>query len=515
MKNKADNYRYYKIPFTKTKTYKIILAVAILLSVGAVATLLYFFLRAPVVYSEELTISFASEEDCPAGNIKDSALKSAMDFELNKTYYIVIDYAYTAPRDSNGRDNICADINLSPASNVSATLEETASANFSEKVVDDELNINIKYSVPEKEGDQKYIRIVVRVIPLKSDISYVRATFSLNDRETDLCSKVVTVNDNYVSGMTFTLNDDGQSFTLSGTTDNIGENVIIPSTHIGKKVTAIGESAFYQNEKVENIVVPDSITSIGGWAFFKCNNLISISLPDSITAIGDWTFYNCKSLINITLPSSLTYIGKGAFADCNKLAGVKFSNSLTTIGQQAFWGCDWLTEIHIPQSVMSIGQGAFSNCYNLSSITVDANNINYYSSENCLIFKRTNILICGCKNNIIPDGVVGIDNYAFEYCWGLKSIVIPKSVVFIGEFAFDWANGLTVIGVETGSPRALDYPCDLTTVYYGGTEEEWDLISIGSSNRGLLEANRYYYSETRPFGSNRYWHYVDGEIEIW
>ena len=68
------------------------------------------------------------------------------------------------------------------------------------------------------------------------------------------------------------------------------------------------------------------------------------------------------------------------------------------------------------------------------------------------------------------------------------------------------------------------YYCNaLSTVYYGGTAEEWADVSIDSTgNDKLTSATVYYYSETEPalnedetaYDGN-YWHFVEGEIVIW
>ena len=59
---------------------------------------------------------------------------------------------------------------------------------------------------------------------------------------------------------------------------------------------------------------------------------------------------------------------------------------------------------------------------------------------------------------------------------------------------------------------------DLEIVYYKGTQSEWDEISIGNLdgyNNYLLNATRYYYSESQPSEEGNFWHYVDGEIVVW
>jgi hypothetical protein len=74
-------------------------------------------------------------------------------------------------------------------------------------------------------------------------------------------------------------------------------------------------------------------------------------------------------------------------------------------------------------------------------------------------------------------------------------VTIGNSVTSIGRLAF---SGCSALGV----------------VYYMGTEEAWNKISIESNNTILTSAERYYYSEIQPT-SEGYWHYVDGVPTLW
>ena len=75
-----------------------------------------------------------------------------------------------------------------------------------------------------------------------------------------------------------------------------------------------------------------------------------------------------------------------------------------------------------------------------------------------------------------------------------------------------------VIGKEITSIGAenFDSGSSLQRVYYEGTAAEWSQISIGSSNGKLQSVIVYYYSETKPTTSGKFWHYTaDGQVAVW
>ena len=104
-----------------------------------------------------------------------------------------------------------------------------------------------------------------------------------------------------------------------------------------------------------------------------------------------------------------------------------------------------MTELTLPNSVTSIGDSAFYVCRGLEKITVESGNSCYDSRDNCnsIIDKKTNTLIVGCKNSIIPNSVTSIGSGAFAYCSGLTELTLPNSVTSIGYAAFRGCSGLT------------------------------------------------------------------------
>ena len=145
----------------------------------------------------------------------------------------------------------------------------------------------------------------------------------------------------------------------------------------------------------------------------------------------------------------VTDIGSSAFNNFTSLTNITIPSSVTSIGDSAFYGCSGLSSVTIPSSVTSIDYYAFSNCSGLTSITVESGNTAYRSEGNCLIRIADNVLLAGCKNSIIPDGVASIGHSAFMGCSGLSSVTIPSSVTSIGDYAFYNCSGLTSITIPS------------------------------------------------------------------
>ena len=312
-------------------------------------------------------------------------------------------------------------------------------------------------------------------------------------------------------------------------------------------VTSTGDYAFADCKNLVTISMADTVTSISFGSFCNCPSLEEVTIPENATKIGYTSFASCINLKKVTIPQTVKVIDTGAFAlhnledvyyggmieewrnikvwegndvlnnatihctdgdiigkenlvasgNCNEnitwtldvdgtltISGtgemppyydypewhdyaedvkvVIIDPRITTIGDYAFNGCTNLRGITIPDGVTKIGYWAFGDCKNLQGV-------------------------------VIPTGVTEIGNYAFASCESLTYILIPVSLTEIGLGIFSKCTSLKEIKIPyavQGIKEEAFRECEsLATVDYDGTKEQWQAISIDSTeNDALLNA---------------------------
>ena len=137
-------------------------------------------------------------------------------------------------------------------------------------------------------------------------------------------------------------------------------------------------------------------------------------------------------------------IGAEAFAGSGALS-VTVPDGVTFIDSRAFANCLSLTSFHVPDTVTELGLRVFEGCSSLTELTVGESNTVYYSKNNCIITLESGLLVAGCGDSVIPDGVISIASGAFYGSSKLKSAVIPEGVTAIGSYAFYGCSNVTAI----------------------------------------------------------------------
>ena len=231
----------------------------------------------------------------------------------------------------------------------------------------------------------------------------------------------------------------------------------ITNVIIENDVKSVGEKAFYNCEQIKNINIPIFINTIEASTFANCVSLTTITIPESIVSIGYWAFQNCANLTNIFITDLSAWckisglgnlMGEKMSGDENRklylnnepLTKIIIPENITIIETSAFSNCKSLTKVTLPNGFTSIGSGAFNNCSNLASIN-------------------------------IPNSVTSIGHKAFNNCGKLTNIIIPNSVTFIGNYAFKGCNKLLY-----NEKNDLNYIGNLENPY---------LYLIGIANSGL------------------------------
>ena len=93
----------------------------------------------------------------------------------------------------------------------------------------------------------------------------------------------------------------------------------------------------------------------------------------------------------------------------------------------------------------------------------------------------------------IPESVDDIGAYAFYNCASLSNVAIPKSVRSISDYAFSGCTNLESVSIPqsvTGVGAYAFYGCDsLKDIYYSGTKNAWNNISIFSNGNNRLSVS--------------------------
>lgn len=298
-------------------------------------------------------------------------------------------------------------------------------------------------------------------------------------------------------------------------------NSVIPNDGT---VSAIGEYAFYNCNKITNVVIPDGVSEIGAYAFWGCAELERLRLPaiSQSFIIGAHAFSGCTSLMRIDFggsedewafviekgvgwdegtPDYLVYCGEiimqkgdevhtygleytlnsdhnsysvsyGRAVDTDVIIpAFYYGKRVTAIAENGFAGIG-ITSVRIPNGVETIGASAFISCSSLIKATMP-NTLKSIGNQ----------AFFGCESlqNIeIPVGVTEIGGEAFCKCNGLTEIEIPEGVVTIGTGAFEACDNLTTVSIPK-SVTKIEYGAfmrcsEITTFIYGGTDSQWAAI---------------------------------------
>lgn len=250
-----------------------------------------------------------------------------------------------------------------------------------------------------------------------------------------------------------------------------------------EKITYIGPLAFSYTSLSGALIMPDDVTEIGTCAF--SGTLIgSVSFSPRLNRIGDYAFEQCTSLTGtLTLPETLTYIGNNAFSRCSFTGELHLPNSLEYIGYRAFNSAgNFVGGLRIPDKITKLNGATF---YGGFSGHLDLNNVIEFGMEEFSVCGFTGVLI-------IPDGTIKIPNNFMQGSSTLSKIIFPSSLKQIGSCAFEGQRRLCediifpegLVSIEerafnqcTNIPR-IELPSSLQTINRFAFNECYNISSI-------------------------------------
>ncbi len=263
--------------------------------------------------------------------------------------------------------------------------------------------------------------------------------------------------------------------------DKTDKIFIVPAT-----VKTIGARAFNDDKNLQQIVLPSGLEEIAYGAFYNCKSLSEIVIPGSVTIIEDSAFYGCSDLYKIELGEGITTINNSVFKNCTALTDIVFSDSLEVISSNAFYGCTAIGNLKLPEKLKIIGDGAFDGCTALATLNFPES----LTSIGASVFAN-----CTALTYIsLPDSISSMGSAVFKNCLNLEKICLSEgNLAKIPANAFNGCGKLTDIYVSSNITEFGDsvfLGCNqLSYIYFGGTETQWDNISIVSSNSVIWAAN--------------------------
>lgn len=214
-------------------------------------------------------------------------------------------------------------------------------------------------------------------------------------------------------------------------------------------------------------------TTLPPWKDYE-SDVKKISIGEKITYIGNYAFNALTNVSEIIIPDGIKGIGKFAFVNCSNLADITISKNIEYVGESVFTGTAYYgnTENWENGNVLYIDDVLVAGKYTLS--------------DNYEIRQGT---------RIIADAALSACKYY------LTGLVIPESVKYIGAqilvdniYTYEWTS-------------------------YAGTKEQWDMISINSNNKQLLDQVLFECNSEKAFfcgtcGDNIAWtlYFNSGEL---
>lgn len=212
-------------------------------------------------------------------------------------------------------------------------------------------------------------------------------------------------------------------------------------------VTELAPCLFWDNQIIEEVILPESLINISGDTFYNSANLKKVNIPKNVKFMGNNPFAGCPNIV-VTSESPYFNLVDGVLYNKDFTRLIYYPISKTNeryeikegcriLGKHSFYLCDNLKEVVIPSSIIKLENNPFSGCTKINLI----NKSEYYHIDDSVIYDKDYSSVIGCLNSIDTDCLVLKDvkricRNSFWNCKGIKKIVLPETLESIGYNPF-------------------------------------------------------------------------------
>lgn len=254
---------------------------------------------------------------------------------------------------------------------------------------------------------------------------------------------------------------------ITGYTDALPEELVIPEKIDGKNVEWIHIQAFENCTKLKSVTLPKTLQVLNFACFSGCSSLETVNLPEEMKSLhsissnafddtpwleaqrkktpliifGDILYDGMGSSGDVVIPEEVHNINEMAFRNNKTLTSVKFPSALETIDNNAFDGCIGLKSVTIPGTVDTVEDGAFCDCTGLETLTMESgvSKLNAGAFYGCTALKTIEF-----SDTLLFLSGGGFDG-VFQGCESLEEIVLPVSLRTVSSNAFTACKNLKSI----------------------------------------------------------------------
>lgn len=212
-------------------------------------------------------------------------------------------------------------------------------------------------------------------------------------------------------------------------------------------VTELAPCLFWDNQVIEEVILPDTLVNISGDTFYNSSNLRKVNIPKNVKFMGNNPFAGCPNIEVINESPYFNFVDGILYnRDFTRLIYYPISKKddryeikegCRILGKHSFYLCDNLKEVVIPSSIIKLENNPFSGCTKINLV----NKSDYYHIDDSVIYDKDYSSVIGCLNSINTDFLVLKDvkricRNSFWNCKGIRKIVLPKTLESIGYNPF-------------------------------------------------------------------------------